>query len=193
MHRRHRRGGPLATALDRPGILACGPRRTLDRTGASLPVRWYYDVWERLPAVREGLFGRGVVAVSAQGHRRLAELPPVMADDLAMSAAFDPAERFVVPDAEVVVVTPRRWRDLWNRRVRVATGNSQVRAVQERAGAARTGLADLRGIVLQRPTMAPKVLYYAALAVAARRAARRQISAGDFDTWRRDASSRESA
>ena len=35
-------------------------------------VRWYYDIWLRLPDVRRGLFGRGVLGVSEAGHERLA-------------------------------------------------------------------------------------------------------------------------
>ena len=40
-------------------------------------------MWSRLPAIRAGLFGRGVVGVSAEGFARLAALPELMGDDLA--------------------------------------------------------------------------------------------------------------
>src|SRR5690625_4563324 len=61
----------LAEALRQPGILAAGPVRTIPMDGVATAVRWYYDVWQRLPGVADDLFGRGVIAVSTTGHARL--------------------------------------------------------------------------------------------------------------------------
>ncbi|MFF8600921.1 glycosyltransferase [Streptomyces sp. NPDC015232] len=121
----------LAAALTGPGaVLAAAPERELPMTGCSWPVRAYYRVWQRLPAVREGLFGRGVIAMTAEGHARIAALPPLMADDLAASLAFTPTERAVVPTARVTVHPPRTWPDLIRRRIRAATSTAQL---EERA------------------------------------------------------------
>lgn len=50
----------LVGALDRsPELLAAAPGRDIPLGGCAWPVRAYYRVWQRLPAVREGLFGRG--------------------------------------------------------------------------------------------------------------------------------------
>ena len=80
----------LDAALRRPGVLAAAPERVLVLADRPWLVRWYYDVWARLPEVRSGLFGRGVVGVSELGHERLASLPPVIGDDLAASLMFRP-------------------------------------------------------------------------------------------------------
>lgn len=93
-------------ALGRPGALAGGPQRDLDLAGRPWLVRSYYAVWERLPEVRSGLFGRGVIGLSEAGYTRVADLPPLLADDLVASLAFQPAERVIVPGARVVVHTP---------------------------------------------------------------------------------------
>jgi len=69
--------------------------------------------------VRDGLFGRGVFALSEAGQARVDALPRLMRDDLAVSEAFAPSERLVVRAAQVVVVPPRTVRDLVRRRVRV--------------------------------------------------------------------------
>ena len=61
----------LARALNTPGVLAVGPAREMDLARSAWPVRWYYDIWARLPGVRDGLFGRGVIAVSEEGCKRL--------------------------------------------------------------------------------------------------------------------------
>ena len=49
----------------------------------------------------------------------LSELPPLLADDLAASLAFGPAERAVVAGARVLVHAPRTVNDLIRRRIRV--------------------------------------------------------------------------
>lgn len=181
----------LAAALAEPGVLAVAPRRHLDRGGVPLAVRWYYDVWEQLPGVRSGLFGRGVVAVSRAGHERIAALPDVLSDDLAMSAAFTAAERRVVPAAVSVVRPPRTWGDLVRRRARVATGTTQLYASGHAlATDSRTTRADLLRIAARHPGTALKLPVFLAAAVVARRRAARAVAAGDYATWHRDESSR---
>ncbi|WP_066584973.1 glycosyltransferase [Cellulomonas timonensis] len=186
----------LAAALDGGldgGPLAAGPERQVPRDGVDWPVRWYYDVWERLPQVRDGLFGRGVVALSAKGHARLRGLPSMLSDDLVMSEAFTPAERVIVPGAVVVVRPPRTLRDLVRRRVRVATGNAQADGAGLRGAAATTSPGMLARLVRERPSSAPKAGVFLAVALVARARARRAVRRGDFRTWLRDESSRAPA
>ena len=192
-------GGTPAAATGGGTPLASAPGRELPLTGCAWSVRAYYRVWQRLPAVRQGLFGRGVIAVSEAGHARLAALPPLMADDLAASLAFAPAERVVVEAARVVVHPPRTWGDLIRRRIRAATSTAQLEQYQRQeaptdgpAPSARTGRADLLALLRADPTLLPALLVFAAAAVAARRGSRRAISTGDFGTWLRDESSRSS-
>jgi hypothetical protein len=181
----------LGAALSRTGALAGGPRRELDLTGRPWLVRWYYAVWEQLPEVRNGLFGRGVIGVSEAGYARVASLPPLLADDLVASLAFKPEERVIVPGARVVVHTPRTVRDLLRRRVRATMGVNQV---EESEGApestARTRPRDLLALVRARPLMAPQVAVFLAVAVVARRQAAREVRRREYSTWLRDESSR---
>ncbi|MER6252681.1 glycosyltransferase [Streptomyces sp. NPDC001584] len=212
----------LVGALDRsPELLAAAPGRDIPLGGCAWPVRAYYRVWQRLPAVREGLFGRGVIAVTEAGHARIAALPPLMADDLAASLAFGPGERRVVEGARVVVRPPRTWSDLIRRRVRAATSSAEferfqaARQAEAQAGApegaptgvltgtpeqvpepvseqtARTGTADLRALLRARPTLLPGVVVFVVAALAARRGSRKAIRDQDFSTWLRDESSRQ--
>jgi hypothetical protein len=182
----------LGAALDEPGVLAAAPDRVLDLAGRPWTVRWYYDVWARLPEVRHGLFGRGVVALSAQGHGRFAGLPPVLADDLALSLLFTPPERRIVPGAQVVVHTPRTLADLLRRRVRAAEGVAQIeRAPQAPQSSARTRLPDLLIIAVSGPLQPLRVGFFLAVALFARLGSRRSIARDDYSAWRRDESSRD--
>ncbi|MFF1415515.1 glycosyltransferase [Streptomyces sp. NPDC058289] len=190
----------LADALAAgPALLAAAPGRDIPLTGCAWPVRAYYRVWQLLPAVREGLFGRGVIAVTEPGHARLAVLPPLMADDLAASLAFAPGERRVVEAARVVVLPPRTWGDLIKRRVRAATSSAELERFQATRASgptapqpsARTGTGDLRALLRAQPRLLPGVAVFVVAALAARRGARKAIRSGDFSTWLRDESSRQ--
>ena len=181
----------LVAAVEGEQVLAAGPRRRVPRTGVARPVAWYYDVWESLPSVREGLFGRGVIALSARGAERVRALPPAMSDDLAVSEAFAPHERRVVDGVEVVVHPPRTVADLVRRRTRVVTGNVQADGSTLRRPSSRTGGHTLVALVRTRPYLAPKVAVFLAVGLVARARARRAVRAGDFSTWERDESSRQ--
>jgi glycosyltransferase involved in cell wall biosynthesis len=181
----------LAAALCQPGILAAVPERVLALADSRWPVRWYYDVWTRLPEVRRGLWGRGVIAVRESRQERFAALPPLLGDDLAASLLFAPHERRIVPGARVVVRAPRTFTDLLRRRIRAATGVAQLeRAEQAPRSTERTRLADLRAIVRAEPRLAPRLALFFFVTVLARLGARRAVARGDYVTWRRDESSR---
>jgi len=181
----------LAEALDVPGVLAAAPARELHLARSAWPVRWYYDIWHRLPGVQQALYGRGVVAVNEAGYRRIAELPPLLADDLAASLSFGPGERSIVPGARVVVYAPRTIGDLMRRRVRVVTGVTQVeRSAGAPASSQRTGVRDLLAIVARNPLLAPRMAVFLAVTVLARRRGNRAAQRNDYTTWLRDESSR---
>lgn len=177
---------------DTSGILATAPERRIPLDACAWRVRAYYRVWQQLPTVREGLFGRGVIAVSKAGHARIAALPPLMADDLAASLAFAPEERLVIDAARVVVHPPRTWRDLIRRRIRAAVSTAQVEQHQSpEEASARTSTTDLKALLRREPRLFAAVVVFVAAAVVARRGAGKAIRAQDFGTWLRDESSRQ--
>jgi glycosyltransferase involved in cell wall biosynthesis len=178
----------LAAALDEERTLAVAPRRVLDRQGVTWSANWYYDIWERLPQVRAGLFGRGVVALSAAGAERVAALPRYISDDLAFSEAFRADERRVVEQSTVTVWPARTWAALKKRRVRVIQGNRELSAAGGVSDESSTGVGDLMAIAGREPRMIPRVGVFVAMTLAARIAERRRRSASP--TWLRDETSR---
>lgn len=184
----------LAEALNSPGALGAGPTRVHSMEGRTWPVRWYYDIWAKLPEVQCGLFGRGVVGVSASGFRRIANLPALLADDLAASLVFSPDERMVVAEARVIVHPPRTFADLLRARTRVVMGVEQIRQAKDApASTARTQLTDLLALIRSEPLLAPRAALFLAVAVLARRKARIVTARSGYSTWLRDDSSRDAA
>jgi Glycosyl transferase family 2 len=184
----------LGAALRRPGVLAAGPELTNAVSDRPWLIRWYYDVWTRLPEVRRGLFGRGVVGVSEAGYVRIAALPPVLADDLTVSLAFTPDERVIVAGAKVTVHAPRTVADLLRVRTRAAMGTRQIEQTEGTpAATSRTRPGDLIALVRSDLRMAPRVAWFLSVAVAARWRARRLAASHGYGIWLRDDSSRQQA
>lgn len=182
----------LAAPLRAGTALATAPARSLRIADANWVVSRYYAAWQRLPQVREGLFGRGVVMVSREGADRILGLPDVLSDDLAMSEAFSPEERQIVEDAVVHISVPRRTRDLIRRRVRVATGNTQADQLGLRHQRSATSVGTLARLAWSAPGSIPDFAIFLLVTLVARTLSRRRIRAGDYDTWLRDESSRDS-
>jgi Glycosyl transferase family 2 len=187
----------LAAHLADGKTLAAAPERQMPTEDCPWTIRWYYEVWSQLPAIRAGLFGRGVIGVSAEGFARLAALPELMGDDLAASLSFGPDERLIASDSFATVHPPRTSGDLIRRRVRAVTVTVQAGQRDELAAAgaeSRTSRADVVSVLRTAPVrMAPRVAWFLCVTLVARRRARRAVKAGDYTTWLRDESSRAAA
>ncbi|CAI9398730.1 glycosyltransferase [Nocardioides sp. T2.26MG-1] len=180
----------LVAPLIERRVLATAPARQVPLDGCSWIVRAYLEVWDHLPQVRSGLFGRGVVALSEEGQARVDAVSGVMNDDLAVSDAFVDSERLVVAEATVLVWPPRTVESLLNRRVRVATGNVQADRAGVRRRSSATRPATLLRLSLRHPRVAIRLPVFLGVSALARRRAERAVRAGDFSTWLRDESSR---
>ncbi|WP_229068349.1 glycosyltransferase family 2 protein [Actinoplanes sp. DH11] len=184
----------LTDALRAEGAFAATVGRRLVLAGRPLAVRAYFAVHGRLPVFRDGLFGRGVVALSEAGRARFDRFPELVADDLFLDSQFTAAEKRHVTAYTAAVETPRRTSDLVKRLVRVRGGNSAMRAaaaqgeitVPVRPAARLSWLTD---VVLPKPWLAPAAVVYVGITVLAARAAKQ---AGDGGAaWGRDESSRQ--
>lgn len=181
-------------ALD-GGTLAAVPARTLGTDGSTWPVRAYFAVNERLPVFRDGLFGRGMIALSAEGRARFDAFPELVADDLFLDAQFASAHKREQPDVVVTVAAPRTTRDLVRRLIRVRRGNAQLRAAAA-AGTVQAHVrpsdrwAWLREVVAPHPRLWPAAVPYVTITAAAALGARRFARSTD---WGRDDSTRVAA
>jgi hypothetical protein len=171
------------------GILAAAPGRHLDLSRASRLVRAYYNVWEQLPHVRNGLYGRGVIALTEEGQRRVAELPDHLSDDLAYSEVFAEHERAITGEAAVTVTTPTGIRDLVGRRTRVAVGNALYDSGHNPLRQ-RTDIGTIFRICRSRPATLTDLPVFVGVTVWARARARQRLRHGEVATWDRDESSR---
>jgi glycosyltransferase involved in cell wall biosynthesis len=185
----------VSCATSSAPVLAVTARREVDVSRSPLMVRSYFAISSRLPVFRHALFGRGVIALSAEGRRRFDWFPDVVADDLFLDSLFATAEKREVDSVSSRISAPRRTRDLLRRLARVRRGNASMRAALPatsdlHGGAARRRARTswLRDVVLRDPTLVPAAICYAAITIIASALARLPQQPGA--AWGRDDSSR---
>jgi glycosyltransferase involved in cell wall biosynthesis len=176
-------------------VLAVTARRELDVSRSPLLVRSYYAINSRLPVFQNALFGRGVIALSAEGRGRFDRFPDVIADDLFVDSLFAAEEKREVGSVSARITAPRRTRDLLRRLVRVRRGNASMRKALAASKGGRDNVRRrartswLRDVALREPTLIPAAACYAAITLTAAILARLPQRPGA--TWGRDDSSRQ--
>ncbi len=178
----------LARLVTLDGYLAAAPERNLVRDQVSLAARWYYDIWERLPQVRSGLFGRGIIVLSQAGYQRVSALASFISDDLAYSEEFNARERTIAVDSTVSVWPARTWRSLLKRRIRVVQGVQELGKTGRVSPSASTRPMDLLRIVAADPAMALRLPLFLFTTVLVRMRVR--FGATGNGVWMRDETSR---
>ncbi len=184
--------GLVATLRD-TGALAAVPRRAMATEGRPWLVRAYFKVNERLPAYQDGLFGRGVIALSERGRGRFGAFPLMVADDLFLDSLFASDEKVQTTDFTITVPTPARTGELLRRLARVRRGNAAMR----RAGSQGEVIAAirksdrwawLRDVVVRQPRLWPAGAAYFLISVCASVTAR--LNNSTSLEWGRSSSSR---
>jgi glycosyltransferase involved in cell wall biosynthesis len=176
----------------RAGAVAGRPPIRYDSVGASAPVRSYYRVPSRVPAVLRSLWGAGVYGLSADGRSRFGEFPDVVGDDLWVDRLFDGGEVEIVDCAPVVVTVPRRTGDLMLLLRRTYRGKAEPAPDPEGPGPATmpSTLRDLGRLAAAGPGRARDAVTYGAFAAGARLSLAVAGGAAAAGGWERDESSR---
>jgi glycosyltransferase involved in cell wall biosynthesis len=174
--------------------LAAVPRRRVDVAGRPPAIRAYFTINRQLPAFQNGLFGRGMIALSDRGRGRFDAFPIMMADDLFLDSLFSSAERVSVDSVEVLIAAPWRTAELIRRLARVRRANAEMREAG-RDGTVSTKvrgadrLAWFRTVVLPHPQLAPAGVVYVIISVIVALLARRKPRSGN--AWAREDTTRQ--
>ncbi len=161
----------LAHAVTLPGVHAATGRRRVVTRGSGLLVRAYYSVNRRLPVFRDGLFGRGVIALSAVGRSRFDQFPESIAGDIFLDSLFEPQEKRHLHHVVTTFTAPRQTAQLVRRLARKRSGHRLMRlmAVPRRA----SNSAWFHHVVLPRPWLWPAGVCYVAVTMCAEVTSRR--------------------
>lgn len=174
------------------GTLAASPTLCLDISGSGLIVRSYLRIWEQLPVIRNGLVGRGVYGLSAAGRRRFGKFPDVVGDDYFVHKLFAGGERVVVADAVSVVRSPRRVRDLIQRKTRSFAGIIEAQAHLRSTSIEGGTETEWLEVIANDYRRLIDVPAYIGISLTAKIMARRKVGQGRTSEWNRDQSTRKS-
>lgn len=182
----------IAQALSKGTFMVAAPSLRMGYHDASYLVRSYYDIWQRLPYVKEGMIGVGVYALSEQGRKKFDVFPDIIADDGYIRALFNQNERAIVTNCWSLVRAPQNLKGLVKIKTRSRRGRYEL--AQKFPELMRNenkeyGKAFLN--LVRSPSLWPKVAIYLYVNMASRLYARILPGGITNGHWERDESSRE--
>jgi glycosyltransferase involved in cell wall biosynthesis len=184
----------VAQVLRSGRFLAAAPRMHIDLRKASWPVRAYYEVWQQLPYVREGMIGVGIYALSREGRNRFLKFPEIIADDGYIRALFQTNERTSVDSCHSLVRAPASLAGLLKIKTRSRLGRYELKMkfpelIQNEEKHYSNALFGL----LSQAHLLTKLPVYLLVNLLTRFRARRYARLQGFTGWERDDSSRSIA
>jgi len=181
----------IVDAVTTPAAVIAVPRVAIRTANSAAVVRRWATVWSLLPYVRGGVVGSGVLAVSAAGAERIADLPDVINDDGWIRRAGGYWRRMAV-DAVFGIRAPLTGAALIRRRARVLLGNRQLAALLG-PDPERTPAVGLPRLLRDREITVPDAVAYLWIAVAARLVAGYRVIRGRRREWAADRTTRQPA
>jgi glycosyltransferase involved in cell wall biosynthesis len=182
----------VAQALQSGEFLAASPTMQMDLRNSSWPVRSYYEIWQQLPYIKEGMIGTGVYALSQEGRKRFGKFPLIIADDGYIRVIFNANERTSVACCYSLVQAPDNMESLLKIKTRSRLGGYELKKkfpelLKNEAKNYRCALFGL----LKQIQIWPKVLIYLYVNLKSRLRANKYAQMQGYTGWDRDDSSRK--
>jgi hypothetical protein len=184
----------VAAALESGGCAIAAPRMSPDLAGRSWAIRAYYDIWMRLPYVRDEHVGSGFYALSEDARRRFTEFPDTMAEDFFIHSLVPADQRRCVTEHRFVTHPPYSIHSLVKIQARIQAANARNHALfADQADDLNRGhKAELLQLARQQ-ALTPKVAVYALVMVAAKVKAKQRNRSTAVGVWDRDDTARAQA
>jgi glycosyltransferase involved in cell wall biosynthesis len=181
----------LTNCLKGNKFLAASPKMQMVYNGCSWFVRSYYEIWQELPYVKEGMIGTGVYALSEVGRQRFGKFPEIIADDGYIRSLFSNSERTIVDTCFSLVRAPTNMKGLLKIKTRSRLGGYELskqfpELKENKQKLYRTAIKNMIG----KFEIWPKYLIYIYVNFVSRIRANKYARQGLFTGWERDDSSR---
>jgi len=182
----------LAAILLKGHFLAASPVMKMNYGNASWVVKSYYEVWQQLPYVQEGMIGTGVFALSKSGRERFERFPAIIADDGFIRAMFNKEERVSVDTCYSMVRSPLNLSSLLKIKTRSRLGRYEL--AEKFPGLLENeekkyGNAFIN--IIRKLNNWVKIPVYVYVNLVSRTRAQRYFKLRGYSGWERDSSSRE--
>lgn len=116
----------IADVLLQGRYFSASPKMRMDYRNSSWLVKSYYDVWQQLSYVQEGMIGTGVFALTEAGRKRFEKFPDIIADDGFIRAMFRKQERVSVDYCYSIVRSPMNLSNLLKIKTRSRLGRYEL-------------------------------------------------------------------
>ena len=181
----------IAEVLRLGTFYAASPEMKMSYQNASWAVRSYYEIWQMLPYVSEGMIGTGVFALSEEGRSRFDKFPDVIADDGFVRASFTSKERVSVKGAYSTVRAPLDLTSLLKIKTRSRLGRYELSTrFPELLTNEEKKYKNAIISFIPKVHCWHKVMVYIYVNVVSRLLAKRRARRLGFSGWQRDDSSR---
>ncbi len=181
----------IAQVLRSGKFLAASPTMHMDLRNSSWTVRSYYEVWQQLPYVKEGMIGTGVYALSQEGRNRFDTFPLVIADDGYIRALFTSHERTSVESCKSLVRAPVNLNNLLKIKTRSRLGGYELKKkFPELLKNEEKNYYNALFKLLKKLQLWPKILIYLYVNLRSRLQANKHARIKGYTGWDRDESSR---
>lgn len=184
----------IARILRKGPYLTAAPKMQMEYHNASWAVKSYYEIWQSLPYVREGVIGVGVYALSEEGRKRFDIFPDIIADDGYIRALFKSYERILIDDCYSLVRAPEDLRGLIKIKTRSRRGGYELaRKFPELMQNEEKNYGSAVLSLMKSLDLWPKIPIYLFVNMISRLIARKQSLKKNNSVWERDESSRNSS
>ena len=186
----------VAAELAGDGPRAGAPALGVDLSHANWALKRFFDIWMRLPYVRNGLVGAGVYGLSTGGLARLKEFPDIIGDDLYVIRLFRAEERVSVAVAadgtpvRFTIFPPRTLKDLIRVEMRRRAGDEEMTELFGAQAERTPGQYGALLALFAQPNLWPALGIYLYVKLRSRWLYTRQRKRGQHKVWERDQSSR---
>lgn len=116
----------ITKAMNNSAIKLSAPTPIIDTSHSSWLVRTYYNVWTRLPYIKEGVIATCSFIVSEEGRERFDKFADVIGDDGFIRCHFKNSEISNIEGAEIYITAPKDFFSLVKIKTRARLGNMEL-------------------------------------------------------------------
>ena len=179
----------ITNAMKDSTIKLSAPTPIIDTQNSSWLVKTYYNVWTRLPYIKEGVIATCSFIVSAEGRQRFEQFADVIGDDGFIRCHFKNSEIANIEGAEIYITAPKDIFSLIKIKTRARLGNMELISRDKCPIQESKHYGNVMRSRLFSKDFIPTAVYIA-IALIIRVRAQRQFKKLDSYQWEKDTSSR---
>lgn len=112
-------------------VLLAAPTPIIDTSKSSWVVKKYYQVWTKLPYIKEGVIATCSFIISEEGRKRFTRFADVIGDDGYVRCHFKNTEISNIEGAEIYITAPKDIFSLIKIKTRARLGNMELVATKQ--------------------------------------------------------------